>query len=219
MAIWLLAYHLYHYAKGEMQLAVENTKLAINYKQALLDNLHTQLNPHFLFNALNTIKYLSQSNPAQAERAIDLLSDLLRNSLYRGDQMLISLKEELQLVTDYLELEQMRFEERLSYQVSCGIELHSVQLPRLSIQTLVENATKHGIAKSPLGGTIHINLKASPGYLEAEVQNPGTLRNEGKGLGLKNLRQRLEISYQGRAVLSLTESNHQVCANLKIPIA
>lgn len=113
MSVWILAYHLYHYAQREISAVKENARLTIMTKEAQLNNLSAQLNPHFFFNSLNTIKFLVEEDPGAARRAIDLLSDLLRSSLYRKDDMLITLQQEIDLVKDYLELEKLRYEERL----------------------------------------------------------------------------------------------------------
>jgi two-component system LytT family sensor kinase len=114
---------------------------------AQLKNLTAQLNPHFLFNSLNSIKALVVENPESARRAIDLLSDLLRTSLYGREDALISIKNELAMVKDYLELEKMRMEDRLEVDIEVDNELLAVQIPPLCIQTLVENSIKHGIDK------------------------------------------------------------------------
>lgn len=117
MSIWVLAYHLYHYAQREINIAKENARLSVIAKEAQLNNLTAQLNPHFFFNSLNNIKSLVVENPGSARRAIDLLSDLLRNSLYNKDDKLITVKEEINLVRDYLELEKLRLEERLEINI------------------------------------------------------------------------------------------------------
>jgi two-component system LytT family sensor kinase len=117
MTIWVLAYHLYHYHRYRLETIEQNAALELIAKQAQLDNLSTQLNPHFLFNSLNSIKSLIIENPAVARRAVDLLSDILRTSLYQKIAAFISVKEELSLVEDYVALEKIRFEERLNMTV------------------------------------------------------------------------------------------------------
>ncbi|WP_342084003.1 sensor histidine kinase [Dyadobacter sp. OTU695] len=220
MAIWLLAYHLYHYAKREIRISGENARLELGFKQAQLDNLFAQLNPHFLFNSLNIIKSLIYTNPGSAGRGIDLLSELLRSGLYSGTSMPISLKEEMELVKDYLELEQLRMEERLSYHLDVDVSLSGRIVPRLSVQALVENAVKHGVALRKEGGKIDISVLEKEGFLYLRVTNPGRFErdNSPAGIGLRNLRERLVISYQGQAALSLVQEGEKVCAEIKIPI-
>jgi signal transduction histidine kinase len=220
MAIWLLAYHLYHYAKREIRLSVENARLELSFKQSQLDNLSAQLNPHFLFNALNTIKSLVYTRPDGAGRAIDLLSELLRSGLYSGKAMLIRLNEEIELVRDYLELEGLRMEERLQYELDIDVSLSGVMVPRLCIQTLVENAVKHGVALEKQGGRIDVIIDESDGLVRIRVLNPGKLEQDktSEGIGLRNLKERLDLSYQHLASFRLYEVEQKVCAEIKIPI-
>jgi sensor histidine kinase YesM len=220
MSIWLLAYHMYHYAQREIRTSRENARLAIISREAQLSNLSAQLNPHFLFNSLNNIKALVIDNPKSARRAIDLLSDLLRTSLYNGEVMQISLQDEINLVKDYLELEKLRFEERLQFAINVDDDLTAIQIPRLCIQTLVENAIKHGIAKRKNGGLITIHAKKTGGFVKITVQNPGILEAGDDGVGLKNLRERLALEYKGRATFAITGELHDiVLATISIPSA
>ena len=219
MSIWILAYHLYHYYQKEVVTAKENAKLSLIAKQAQLDNLSAQLNPHFLFNSLNSIKSLVIENPDTARRAIDLLSDLLRSSLYEKDKGLITINEELSLVKDYIELEKMRFEERLQLEIAIDKSLSNFEIPTLSIQLLVENAIKHGIDLIVKGGIINLTIKKQYDLVEIIVRNPGSIKNKNNaGLGLKNLQERLVIQYKNKAVFSLIELNtNEVEAKILIP--
>ena len=220
MSIWILAYHLYHYYQREVATAKENAELSILTKQIQLDNLSAQLNPHFLFNSLNSIKSLIEENPSKARRAIDLLSDLLRSSLYEKDEDLISIMEELALVNDYIELEKLRFEERLSLNITLDKSLEQVKIPTLSIQLLVENAIKHGIDKSIKGGIVKLVIVKSEDQITISVQNPGKITsNNSKGLGLKNLKERLAIQYKRAASFHLTELDGSIMeAKIILPL-
>lgn len=220
MSIWVLAYHLYHYYQKEIAIAKLNAELSIIAKQAQLDNLAVQLNPHFLFNSLNSIKSLVLEKPEKARRAVDLLSDILRSSLYENDA-LVTIKNELNLVKDYIELEKMRFEERLHTAITIDSALENHLILPLSIQLLVENAIKHGIDKRMHGGTIVLSITKTNGYLQIVVQNPGQLvdRDSNTGLGIKNLSKRLQIQYNGKATLTLNnETAAIVTATLLIPL-
>ncbi len=219
MSIWILAYHLYHYYQKELQTAKENAKLSLLAKQIQLDNLVAQLNPHFLFNSLNSIKSLVIENPNTARRAIDLLSDLLRSSIYEKNKEFISIKEELGLVHDYIEIEKLRFEERLAIAIHVDEELQHFKIPTLTIQLLVENAIKHGIDKSIEGGLIDVKITRQEDKLSIQVQNPGKLQaNHSQGVGLENLKERLRIQYQNKATFSLKMMDKQtVLAHLLIP--
>ena len=221
MSIWVLAYHLYHYYQKEVKTAKENSRLSLVAKQAQLDNLSSQLNPHFLFNSLNSIKSLVIENPNNARRAIDLLSDLLRSSLYEKDKDFISIKEELSLVQDYIELEKMRFEERLQLMIHVDETLLSFKIPTLSIQLLVENAIKHGIDSKVDGGIIHLSIEKKKNEVEITVLNPGSIDKNKKstGLGLKNLQERLTIQYKGNANFNLAAKDKEfVSAVITLPI-
>lgn len=221
MSIWILAYHLYHYYQKEIVTAQQNAELSIIAKQAELDNLSEQLNPHFLFNSLNSIKSLVIENPKTARRAIDLLSDILRSSLYEKDASFISIKEELGLVKDYIELEKVRFEERLNMSITMDDALEGCMIPPLSIQLLVENAIKHGIDKRIQGGNIILSIVEEEEQLKIVVQNPGQIVDHGAetGIGIKNLTKRLLLQYNGEASFTLkNETEDQVIATLIIPI-
>lgn len=221
MSIWVLAYHLYHFYRREIVAAKTNAQLSVIAKQAQLDNLSVQLNPHFLFNSLNSIKSLVIENPKIARRAIDLLSDILRSSLYEKEEAFITLKHELGLVKDYIELEKVRFEERLNMSVIMDNAMEDYMVPPLSIQLLVENAIKHGIDKRINGGTIILSIIEKDGYIKIVVQNPGHIVDNGlqTGIGIKNLTKRLQLQYNGEASFNLNnETQDQVTATLIIPI-
>lgn len=220
MSIWILAYHLYHYYQKEVVTAKKNAQLSILIKQTQLDNLSAQLNPHFLFNSLNSIKSLVIENPNVARRAIDLLSDLLRSSLYDKDTDLITIEQELSLIDDYIELEKLRFEERLQLESTIDASLLKFKIPTLSIQLLIENAIKHGIDLKVGGGKILLTIKQQANSIQISVSNPGSIKkNKKSGLGLKNLQQRLDIQYKGGAYFILKEIEKDlVCAKITIPI-
>lgn len=221
MAIWILAYHLYHYYKNRLETAEQNAELLVIAKQAQLDNLATQLNPHFLFNSLNSIKSLIIEDPKVARRAVDLLSDILRTSLYEKDASFITIKQELELVKDYVALEKIRFEERLNISINVDKELENYPILPLSIQLLVENGIKHGIDKRIHGGNINLSIQKTTTSIEIIVQNPGklTINNVQTGIGVKNLTKRLQLHYDGKASFELHNTDNDVVkAILIIPI-
>jgi LytS/YehU family sensor histidine kinase len=135
--------------------------------------------------------------------------------------MLITLKDELALVNDYLELEKMRFEERLLVNIETDNALLTILILPLSIQSLVENAIKHGIAKQSNGGLIAIKIEQVDGLIKITVSNPGQLDTEKQtaGLGLKNLEERLKLQYNGNARFDLEQQGEIVLATLLIPVA
>jgi LytS/YehU family sensor histidine kinase len=220
MSIWALAYHLYHYSRLEIETVKENARLSLMMKEAQLNNLSTQLNPHFFFNSLNNIKFLILENPDSARRAIDLLSELLRNSLNNNVGRLIHLNDEINLVRDYLELEKIRFEERLQTKIETSVDLLQHLILPLSIQALVENAIKHGIEKRKSGGFITVKVEMENDFIKISVQNSGKLNKEIKdsGIGLNNLKERLLLQYNGSASFEIKEMNNEtVLATILLP--
>jgi Histidine kinase len=220
MSIWVLAYYGYHFAQREINAVKESARLSVVAKEAAFNNLSAQLKPHFFFNSLNSIKALVIENPHAARRAIDLLSDLLRTSLYGRDTPLISVKEEMELIKDYLELEKIRFEKRLLTTIEIDEQLSDKLILPLSIQVLVENAIKHGITQTNEGGTIFIRIAEKNGFLHTAVQNPGNLTTEmTKGLGLKNLKERLQLHFNGKASFQIIQqTNETVLATITTPL-
>lgn len=221
MAIWLLAYHLYHYAQREISLAAQNLKLESANLEVQLKQLSSQLNPHFLFNSINTIKSLVYTQPESASRALDLLSELLRNSLYQGKETKIPVREELQLVDDYLELQKLRFEDRLRVSKDLDSSLLDLEIPRMSLQTLVENAVKHGIANTTEGGEIRMLSSRKENEACFEIWSPLAFTQSDQeqiGIGLTNLQKRLALQYEDKASFDLIRQGEEVCARLKIPI-
>ncbi len=221
MCIWVLAFHLYHYYQEKMALTAHNAELAILAKQIQVDQLTKQLNPHFLFNSLNSVKSLVSENPSKAKRAIDLLSDILRSSLY-GSEGLTTVENEIALIKDYVELEKLRFEERLQLIIDVDQLVLGAQIPYLCIQTLVENAIKHGIQNSISGGSITLTVADSSEDVVISVQSPGSLavKKDEKdiGVGLSNLKKRLNLEYKDEGRFILKEgSAGKVTATIRIP--
>lgn len=221
MSIWVLAYYGYHLAVREINALRESARLTAIAKDAAFNHLSAQLNPHFFFNALNSIKALVIEDPTKARRAIDLLSDLLRTSLYQQSSPMITVREEMQLVNDYLELEKIRFEQKLQTSVFMDDEVvHQMILP-LSIQVLVENAIKHGISKRKDGGRIVIRLEEKSDSLIASVESPGRLdTGYNNGLGLKNLEERIQLQFGAKGSFHIVQQQTDVVtATIIIPLA
>ena len=222
MSIWVLAYHLYHYYRQQIALTEHNAQLSIFAKQIQLDHLSNQLNPHLLFNSLNSVKSLISEDPGKAKRSVDLLSDILRFSIYNKESF-TSIQEELQVVYDYVELEKLRFEDRLQLKVAIEDNLLDFKIPSFSIQTLIENALKHGIQNSIKGGIIILSISKKEENIEISVRNPGKIvigdENEDKGVGLKNLKKRLSLQYKEMASFTLVEQPKGiVTATITIPL-
>jgi hypothetical protein len=156
--------------------------------------LRSKLAPHFIFNTLNTLKAQITTDPAAAEAMTDRLAQLFRQVLEVSDDATIPLKQELAFVEAYLGIEQARLGERLKVVVEVPEDLEALPIPPLSLQVLVENAIKHGVAPLEQGGTVRIGAERREGALYLWVEDPGTgaSRNKGTGTALETLRQRLE---------------------------
>lgn len=203
----LVAAHAYEYLKRVRRQEAERYE----YQQALvaseLQALKMQLHPHFLFNTLHGIATLIDSDPRNAKAMIIKLSSLLRASLDRDSADLIPLEEELKFVREYLDLEKMRFGNRLRIQWSIAPETARILVPQLILQPLVENAIRHGIATSREGGWIAVSATADDGKLNVIVGNStvaGASKSNGTGVGLRNVEARLRFLYSGDANLSLS---------------
>jgi len=186
-------------------------------RTAQLDTLRAQLNPHFLFNALNSIRALIAEDPGRAQDAVTELSELLRYTLQKPSTPLVALSEELAGVRHYLKLEQIRYEDRLRVEERIAPEMLGAKIPPMLLQTLVENAIKHGIGRTPGGGVLGIEAKAGRG-LELVVTNPGNLGGAegGGGIGLRNARERLALLAPGGR-LELESKEGTVTARVEIP--
>ena len=176
-----------------------------------LNNLKSQLNPHFIFNALNSIRALVDENPSKSKQAINQLSNILRNSLASEKKGLTKFDDELKVVKDYLGLESIRFEERLKTEFDIHPESKNFLVPPLMIQTLVENGIKHGVSKLTKGGIIHVKTYVDNDRLKIHIRNSGHLINGTKrakgGLGLKNTIQRLRLLYGEEASFRIVNEN------------
>lgn len=162
-----------------------------------LKALRAQINPHFLFNALNTLADLTQSNPA-AEKLILDLARVFHFALEATRSEMVPLVQEIEFIRSYLAVEQARFEEKLRYQIDVPEELHGCQVPPMLIQPLVENAVKHGISPRARGGELAIRVRLREGYLHVSVEDdgvgfdPSLLTEPQNGIGLSNVRERVE---------------------------
>ncbi len=176
--------------------------------RAQLSALRSQLNPHFLFNALHTVVQLIPRNPEKASQAAEQVASLLRTTM-EEDRDLVSVETELAFVNRYLELERLRFGDRLSIEVSLNAGVRAATIPSFSVQTLVENAVRHGAAPNVDATVIGISGSIERGMVMLTVTDNGvgSTREEldQKGTGLRRLRERLDALYSGAARLRVTE--------------
>lgn len=216
--LWAALYFIFHYFERY------NTSLkydAIIY-EIELNKLKSQLNPHFIFNALNSIRALVDEDPSKSKEAITQLSNILRNSLIMNKRKLIDFKDEMKTVRDYLALESIRLEERLKISIDISPEADNYQVPPLMLQTLVENGIKHGVATLTAGGEIGLKAWEENDRLWIQIRNSGQYVNGTdimiSGYGIENTRQRLNLIYGKTASFRIeNENEHTVLAELVIP--
>ncbi|AGA77410.1 sensor histidine kinase [Echinicola vietnamensis] len=221
-ALWAMMYFLYHF--------LENYNTTLKYQAKInevkLNQLRNQLNPHFIFNALNSVRALVDENPPKSKEAITQLSNILRYSLIMDKKRTIDFSDEIKIVRDYLDLESIRFEERLKVSYDIEKKAYQYKIPPMMLQTIVENAIKHGISNLMRGGLIHI--KCSIGLSEdlyIVVKNSGQLthnaqrkENDGSGHGISNTIQRLKLIYGSKAYFKMRNFDSEfVVTEIKIP--
>jgi len=218
--VWISIYILWHYIEFANKEEIKKIKLETLIKELELKTIKSQINPHFIFNALNSIRALVDEDPKRARQAITELSNILRSSIHSNKVEVTSLEKELAIVQDYLALEYIRFADRLKIIYEIDAATLQNQLPPMMLQTLVENAIKHGLGKQPGDCTIKIVSKFEHNKLELKVMNTGLLTpSENDGFGLQSTRERLNILYQGEALFEIYQCEpNQVTAKLVIPI-
>jgi signal transduction histidine kinase len=201
--------YLFHFYRRHRDQELEAKELESQLSQAQLQALKMQLNPHFLFNTLNAISALVEEDQIRAKQVIAKLGDLLRISLDSSSVIEIALQQELEFLEKYLEIEQVRFGERLSVEFKIEEETRNARVPNLILQPLVENAVHHGIAQNADGGRIEISALRSNGQLRLSVRDDGSgiEYSSGakihEGIGVGNTRERLTKLYGESALLTL----------------
>lgn len=221
-AIWFLLYFLFHF--------LDNYNNGLKYEAKIneirLNHLKSQLNPHFIFNALNSVRALVDEDPNKAKIAITQISNMLRFSLMMDRKQTIDFADELNTVRDYLELETIRFEERLTVKYQIESAAYGYKIPPMMLQTIVENAIKHGISNLVKGGIIEIKCREGiSNELYIQVINSGhltsnpNLKKQGDGgHGLSNTVQRLKLMYGDMASFRIFNSGSEfVISEIKIP--
>ena len=222
ISVWCAAVLTANEVNRRRSAEMEALQLALIAQTSQFQALRSQLNPHFLFNCLNSLRELVDEDRHRAKQVIELLSALLRYTLRADRVETVSLKEELAAVEDYLALEKVRFEERLRTSFDIDPQSLHAKLPPMLLQTLAENAVKHGIARLPAGGELVVVSEVRQGNLRLEVTNTGQLSDAEEGsstVGLKNARERLRLIYGDSASLTLAVAGEcKVRAEVVIPL-
>jgi two-component system LytT family sensor kinase len=223
---WSTLYFGLHYFDNYRLAEIDRWKLAAAAREAEMRTLQAQLNPHFLFNGLNNIRALVMEDPARARAMMTHLAELLRYSMQRNGAQQVPLATELEIVDNYLQLEAMQLEERLRYTVAVAPEALPILLPPMTLQLLVENAIKHGLAPRPAGGQLSLSaqLDAAGSSLQLAVRNTGTYAPQPghPGLGVRNVQERLSLLFGTAAHFAIGPDPllpDTVLAELHLPIS
>ena len=226
---WLFLYFFYHIFERLNRLQVEQLRLNASVREAELRALKSQINPHFLFNSLNSLRALIDEDAPRARESVTRLANMLRYSLQSGQLETVPLEEELRIVEDYLALEQIRHENRLRVRWDITAEVRAKAVPPMLLQTLVENAVKYGISVRREGGELFISARIEANCVHIRVTNPGELNppssasaaraGSSTGVGLRNASERLKLLFGERATLRLMSGGADlVTADVCIPL-
>jgi sensor histidine kinase YesM len=219
--IWNVIYFMYHYIGKSQKQQLETLQLESLIKELELKTIKAHINPHFIFNSLNSIRALVEENPQRAREAVTELSNILRSSMHVEKAETVSFEKELDIVKDYLALENMRFEDRLKIEYQIDEDTLDQQVPPMMLQTLVENAIKHGISKQINGGVVKIISDFKGRYHELIVQNTGYLNGyaNSEGFGLFSTTNRLNLLYGDKAMFEIKQVNPSIVeAKVMIPV-
>jgi len=221
LVLWCTVYLFKVESRKRREAEIAHWKLQSEVKEAELQFLRSQINSHFLFNALNNLRSLIREDAERARSGLNDLAALLRGLLHVDPTKKVRLRDELEWVKGYLALEALQFENRLRTEFNIDENLLNQELPPMILQTLVENAVKHGIAARRDGGVIIISARQlGDKKWQLIVTNPGAERvstHHGNGIGLRNTRQRLALAYADQASLTL-DVNDVVTATVELPL-
>ena len=220
--VWVSIYYLWHYVELGTSSEIQKVRLESLVKELELKTIKSHINPHFIFNALNSIRALVDENPERARTAITELSNILRSSMQTEKSETVPLERELNIVKDYLALEHIRFEDRLQIEYDIDEDTLDQPVPPMMLQTLVENAIKHGISKQKEGGLVRVISDYRDNHHELIVQNTGHLngnRFDVDGFGISSTRNRLQLLFGEKASFDIRDNeNAMVEAIVKMPV-
>ncbi|MEA1876679.1 MAG: histidine kinase [Bacteroidota bacterium] len=197
--VMVLIYYLYINSEDRKKREDKETQLKLQVREAEIDRLKNQINPHFLFNSLNSVSALTLSKPEAAREMLVKLSDFLRYSLEFKENELTPLKSELDHIEQYLEIEKVRFGDRLLFSIRMQDRCSSCRVPNMILQPLIENAIKHGVYESIEPVEISAEIRLEQESLVISIKNtfdPEATPRKGKGIGLQNVSKRMSLIYQ-----------------------
>ena len=218
MVIVLIYYLMIYYQNFKQRIEREG-RVEARYKEAELNTLKAQINPHFIFNSLNSVSSLTISDPKAAQEMIVKLSDFFRMTLKREQTQFAYLEEEINFSKVYFEIEKIRFGDKLNYHVNCSKKFYNKQVPHLILQPLLENAIKHGVQESIDQVDINLDCSEERSYLILSLMNQfdPEYNSVGQGIGLNNVRDRLRIIYEQDNLLEISKQKGKFKVLVKIP--
>lgn len=221
ISAWLFLYNSITSTKKVRETELRYLRSQHNLKEATLNSLSNQLNPHFLFNALNNIRFMIHENQRKADTMVTSLSDILRYSLESSNKEKVLLAEEIDIIKRYIDIVKSQLEERLDFQLEIDPQLNEYLIPPMVLQMLIENGIKHGLDNIHKGGKLSVKCTANEHNLSFVVTNdlPRTLRTKqtSTGIGLKNIKKRLDLLYGDNGSLQISKSDSEFTVELNIP--
>lgn len=217
----LLVYYMFLSASQLAEKAARQAQLETQVRNGELMMLRSQINPHFLFNSLNSISSLTVTDPLRAREMIVKLSDFMRYSLSSRNDQPVSLRNELQSLRLYLQIEKIRFGDRLSIEEDITPEAYDALMPGMLLQPLYENAIKHGVYESTGEVVIRTTAKVEDGKMKISITNnvdtEAVVTRKGAGIGLKNVSSRLELLFGKKANVTINRTDDSFCVLLEFP--
>jgi len=222
ISTWAFIYIAVTTSRQVKESEMKSLRLENSLKEAKLASLTNQLNPHFLFNSLNNIRFMIYENAVHADEMITAFSEILRYSLASNKQDKIAIEQELTIIDRYIDIMRLQLDDRLDFQLYFSSSCQQCLIPPMTLQILVENAIKHGIENIKGKSQLSINITNKGELLLIEVCNPVAssvaIPTQGTGTGLKNIKQRLNLLYGELAQLSVTPLEYSFTVTLAIPM-
>ncbi len=218
--VLILVYYLIIFYRNNKENLLKEAELKTLVKESELNSLKSQINPHFLFNSLNSISSLTMIEPEKAQEMIIKLSEFLRYTTSKKEEKLTTLDEEINNINRYLDIEKIRFGKRLSLKQEINSACLKHKLPGLILQPLIENAVKYGVYESTDESTIEINCTCNSSALSVVIRNawdPDFQYNKGEGIGLRNIKSRLSILYSRDDLFFVRKDNNIYEVNIIFP--
>lgn len=220
LLLMLVVFKLYQNLRALREKTEQSLRLQSMLQQSELNALRWQINPHFLFNSLNSVSSLTESNPRQAREMIIKLSDLLRYSLRKSEESTSTLALEIQHIRLYTDIEKVRFGDRLQVDIQASPDCMNMKLPFLMLQPLIENAVKHGVYSTEKLSVIKVSCEPQSHFLLINIENtydPEGRTRAGTGTGLRNTAERMRLTYNDDSLFKVSDSAHVFSVTIKIP--